>query len=129
MINWRNIAENLVLTLISVTLGVLIGWQLTIRTVDAALEQQKSIIEEAIRKETTSITNEVKTEIRKIKGKKSGPISIEIDPYIKSDIETNENIDSVINQPIEDNAGFFKRLFNKDARLKRQLQRKQKQKQ
>lgn len=129
MINWRNIAENLLLTLISVAFGVLIGWQLTIRTVDIALEQQKSIIEEAIRKETTSITNEVKTEIRKIKGKKSEPINIQIDPYIKSDIETNKNseTETEIVQP-EKEAGFFKRLFNKEARLKRKKKRNQNQK-
>ena len=122
MINWRNIAENLMLTLVSVAFGILIGWQLTIKTVDTTLNQQKSIIEEAIRKETTSITNEVKTEIRKIKGKKSAPISIKIDPNINSSIAKQDTSVIKPREPRE-KGGFFKGLFSKEERLKRKSKR------
>lgn len=112
-VNWRNIAENLIITLISVMVGVFIGYKVSVKTSEVMLESLKTTIELAIKKETTSITNQVRTEIRKIKSNKSGEIDLIIDPNTSSTINQTKdstNLYPIITSPKE--RGFFKRLFN-----------------
>ncbi len=110
MINWKNIAENLILTLISVIVGVFIGYIVSIKVANSIIENQKTTIEMAIRKETTSITNQVTTEIRKLKATKSEPINIVIDPTTKSVISSKDTSQIIV---VQKKKGFFKRLFTK----------------
>lgn len=117
-INWKNTAENLILILASVIVGVIIGYTISIQVASRMLEEQKSIIEMAIKKETTSITNQVTTEIKKIKARKNDePINMVIEPKPVNTIEqeTNMEIDTLIGptKPAK-KQGFFKRLFGKD---------------
>ena len=115
MINWKNIAENLILTLISVIVGVFIGYIISINVANTIVEQQKSTIEMAIKKETTSITNQVTTEIRKLKATKSEPINIVIDPATKSVISNRDTSKIIV---VQKRKGFFKRLFTKKQNFK-----------
>ncbi len=113
MINWKNIAENLILTLISVIVGVSIGYIVAINAANIIVEQQKSTIELAIKKQTTSITNQVKTEIRKVKSTKADPITIVIDPSTKNKL-IQQHKDSVITiAPKKNKPRFLKRIFKK----------------
>jgi hypothetical protein len=114
MINWKNTTENLGLILITGivfgSLGLFGGFKISVQTAENMLEQQKSIIELAIKKETTAITNSVTTQIDKIKSKKSEPINIVIDPQTNSVISDRDTTQVIT---VEKKKGFFKRLFKK----------------
>lgn len=110
MINWKNTAENLGLSLISIIVGVVIGYKVSVTTAEKMLHKQKELIELAIKKETTSINNSVTTEISKVKSRKSEPINIVIDPTTNSAISNKDSVQFV---PVEEKEGFFKRLFSK----------------
>ena len=114
MWNWKNVAENLLLVLISMSLGVIVGAFVAVKVADIVLDNQKSIIETAIKKETTAINNNVITEIRKIKSKGSEPINIIIDPNTNSVI-SNKDTTQVIT--VQEKKGFFKRLFSKKENI------------
>lgn len=106
-INWKNTTENLAIILVSVLIGVFIGYKVSIVSSERMLESQKALIEQAIKKETTAIYNEVNTEIKKIKSNKSGPIEVVIDPT------SNSQINQVKKDSIpKEKTSFFKRLFN-----------------
>lgn len=109
ILNWKNVAENLVLILIAMTIGVLLGAFVAIKVTDIVLDNQKQIIETAIKKETTSIKNEFKNEFGKIKNKGTEPINIIIDPNSNSVIQK----DSVKESGPEEKDGFFKRIFKR----------------
>ncbi len=113
MINWKNTAENLGIMILAATFGLIAGYLISIQSAERMLEQQKEIIELAIRKETTNITNSVTTEIRKIKGKKTDPVNINIDPNYNSEIQQSQATDST---PVAKSKGpgFFNRLFGKN---------------
>ncbi len=90
--------------------GSMMGYYISVRTAEKMLEAQKSVIELAIRKETTSIKNEFKNEFKKIKSKKSEPINIIIDPSAASVISNKDSTQIIT---VEKKKGFFKRLFTK----------------
>ena len=114
-INWKNTAENLLLVLIGVVAGVAIGYYVSVKTAEKMLENQKEIIVEAIRKETTAINNTVKTEINKVKNRKGEPININITPNTDQELNQQNNDDHNISQDStskpEKKRGFFRRLF------------------
>ncbi|TSE02598.1 hypothetical protein FOF46_30715, partial [Aquimarina algiphila] len=80
MINYKNLAENLMITIVVMISAMYGGYLVSISAAERMLDNQKSIIVESIRKETTSITNEFKTEIKKLKVKKDGNVDLNIDP-------------------------------------------------
>ncbi|NKI28269.1 hypothetical protein HCG49_17075 [Arenibacter sp. 6A1] len=116
MINWKNTAENLGLIIIAATFGLIAGYLISIQSSERMIEQQKEIIEMAIRKETTNITNSVTTEIRKIKGKKTDPVNINIDPNWNSEIHQTEQDSDSSFVPETKSPGFFKRLFGNNKK-------------
>ncbi len=115
IINWKNTAENLILVLVSVIAGVAIGYYVSVETAETMLENQKEIIVEAIRKETTAINNTVKTEINKVKNRKGEPININITPNTDQELSQQNNKDQIILQDTtskpEKRRGFFRRLL------------------
>lgn len=114
IINWKNTAENLILVLIGVIAGVGIGYYVSIKSAEAMLDNQKEIIVEAIRKETTSITNEFKTEIKKLKNRK-GELTLDVKPIIENQIEQNGDTITTAQEQTEPKKkrGFLGRLFGK----------------
>lgn len=108
--NWKNVAENLFLILISMAFGVVVGAFVAVKVTDIVLDNQKSIIETAIKKETTAIHNTLNNEFKKIKSKKSEPINIIIDPTNNSVISSADTTQMIT---VEKKKGFFKRLFTK----------------
>lgn len=116
MINWKNTAENLALILITgvlfCALGLFGGYRISIKVSETMLESQKSLIEQAIEKDNTAITNNVSTEIKKIKSKKSEPINLDLNPLMSAEISKNQEKDTVSEQ--QPRRSFFKRLFTKD---------------
>lgn len=110
----RNTVENIIIALVVFIFGTLVGgyvgYQSALNSAEKILELQKTTIELAIKKETTNISNAVTTEIRKIKGKKSEPINIVIDPTTKSIISQSDTSQIIT---VEQKRGFFKRLFQK----------------
>lgn len=115
IINWKNTAENLILVLVGVIAGVAIGYYVSIKSAEAMLENQKEIITEAIKKETTAIHNTVKTEINKVKNRKGEPININITPNTDQELKQQNNADQNVSQDSTSNPeqkrGFFRRLF------------------
>ncbi|OBX20964.1 MULTISPECIES: hypothetical protein [Bizionia] len=115
IINWKNTAENLFLVLVGVVAGVAIGYYVSIMAAEAMLENQKAIITEAIKKETTAIHNTVTTEINKVKNRKGEPINIVIEPYNDNELNQQTNNEHKTSQDSipkpEKKRGFFKRLF------------------
>ncbi|WP_417289615.1 hypothetical protein [Corallibacter sp.] len=115
IINWKNTAENLILVLVGVIAGVAIGYYVSIKSAEAMLENQKDIITEAIKKETTAIHNTVKTEINKVKNRKGEPININITPNTDQELKQQNNADQNVSQDSTSNPeqkrGFFRRLF------------------
>lgn len=111
----RNTIENIIIALVVFIFGSytggMIGYKASLKACERMLEIQKSTIELAIQKETTNITNQVTTEIRKIKSKKSEPINIVIDPTTKSVIQQSDTSQIIV---VEEKRGFFKRLFSKN---------------
>ncbi|AUS04490.1 hypothetical protein [Pseudotamlana carrageenivorans] len=108
--NWKNTAENLALVLISILVGVGIGYYVSIQVAETMLNNQKDIIVEAIRKETTAINNTVKTEINKVKNRKGEPINIVVEPYSNNELDIKKNIQDSTPAP-EPKRGFFRRIF------------------
>lgn len=116
MINWKNTAENLALILITgvlfCALGLCGGYFISIKSSERMVLSQKSLIEQAIEKDNTAITNNVSTEIKRIKSKKSEPIVLDLNPLINSEITQKQEQDTVsVTTPKK---SFFKRLFTKD---------------
>ncbi|QQV91578.1 hypothetical protein Peternella1_42 [Winogradskyella phage Peternella_1] len=111
--NWKNTAENLLIVLVGVIAGVAIGYYVSVTTAKAMLDNQKEIIVEAIRKETTSILNEFDVDVKKIKNRK-GELTIDVKPIIDNQINQKEvktNIQDTISMP-EEKKGWFGRLFS-----------------
>ncbi|WP_233860998.1 hypothetical protein [Tenacibaculum piscium] len=104
--NFKNLAENLIIVIVSALIGGSIGYVASTSANKQTIELLRPSIEEAIRKETTSITNEFKTEIKKLKNKGTGNVVLEIEPVLKTAIK--QKSDSI--KPIK-KKGFFKRIF------------------
>ncbi len=117
MINWKNTAENLGISIITFLSGAFTCYVLMSKTVDSTanriLEANNEVIMEAIKKETTSITNEFKTEIKKLKNRK-GSVTLETSPILENKIHVDVR-DSIPKDVVEvpKKTGFFKRLFKK----------------
>lgn len=102
--DFKNLAENLIIVLISALVGGGIGYMASTQANKQTIELLRPTIEEAIRKETTSITNEFKTEIKKLKTR-NGETSIDIEPNFDNTIK--QSTDSI--KPKK--KGLLKRLF------------------
>ena len=113
----RNTVENIIIALVVFIVGAstggAIGYKSAVNAGEKVMMNQKSLIEDAIHKESTSITNAVTTQIDKIKSKKSEPINIVIDPSTQS-IITQSDTNQIIT--VEEEKGFFRRLFQKKNR-------------
>ncbi len=107
-INWKNTAENLVLTIITFLVGAIVGYYASTFTAERMLEQLTPTIKEAILKETTKIENKIDMKIDKIK--KSDSININISQVPKNEIKQQKvsvkNTDSV-----RKNKTWFGRTF------------------
>jgi hypothetical protein len=103
--NFKNLAENLIIVILSALVGGYIGYTASTASNKQTIELLRPTIEEAIRKETTSISNEFKTEIKKLKNRK-GEVMLDIDPELNNEIEQTN--DTLAQRP-----GFFTRLFKK----------------
>lgn len=104
--NFKNLAENLIIVIIAGLIGGVIGYMASTKANKQTIELLRPAIEEAIRKETTSITNEFKTEIKKLKNRGSGNIRLEIEPILENKIQQNK--DTV---KLKKRKGFFSRIF------------------
>lgn len=105
--DFKNVAENLAIALIGVVFGAVLTFVIITQSNKALSKQLTPIIEQAIAKETTAITNEFITEIKKLKSKDGGTVELNITPDIENDAQTIiEKNDTLPSKP-----GFFKRLF------------------
>ncbi|MDH7444690.1 hypothetical protein [Aquimarina sp. 2201CG14-23] len=115
-INFKNLAENLIIIVIMLIVGMTGGYYFSLTAAERMLNNQKSLIEAAIKKETTSITNEFNTEIKKLKAKKGSNVDFSVDPTLENTAETNiiKSKDSIKKKK----KGLFKRIFgsNKDSK-------------
>lgn len=104
--DFKNLSENLIILLISALVGGGIGYMASTQANKQTIELLRPTIEEAIRRETTSITNEFKTEIKKLKTR-NGVTTLDIEPNFDNTIE--QSTDSI--QPKTKKKGLIKRLF------------------
>ena len=74
--NWINTTENLGITIISFSAGVLLGWYVTASITDKIIESNQGIIISAIQKPSTAINNDYD-----IKNKK-GTLDLKPNNYI-----------------------------------------------
>lgn len=115
ILNFKNLAENLIITIVVLIAGMYGGYLISISSAERMLENQKSLIETAIRKETTSITNEFKTEIKKFKVKKDGKVDLTVEPILDNDATTIKTLDSIMKPKKQ---GWYKRVFRNKNRIK-----------
>lgn len=98
-INWKNTAENLIISLISFSLGIYISNSITIKTFDTTLDNKT--INEKINKPTTEVVNNTDntTNIKKIKANKDGVVStmLENKNDSKAKIESIEPVKEDLN--------------------------------
>ena len=76
--NFKNLAENLIIVIVSALLGGVIGYTASLKANKQVVQQLTPTIEKAIDKET--IKNEIKNEIKIDKIKKSDSLRIVLDP-------------------------------------------------
>jgi len=76
--NFKNLSENLIIVIVSASLGGVIGYTASTKANKQVVTQLTPTIEKAIDKET--IKNEIKNEIKIDKIKKSDSIRIVLDP-------------------------------------------------
>lgn len=81
--NFRNLAENLIIVIVSASVGGFIGYTASTKANQQVVSQLTPTIERAIDKET--IKNEIKNEIQIDKIKKSDSIRIVMDPHNRQD--------------------------------------------
>jgi hypothetical protein len=77
-VNFKNLAENLIIIIVTNILTAFIVYKVTVKTNIKAIEAFSPTIEKAIDKET--IKNEIKNEIQIDKIKKSDSLVIKMDP-------------------------------------------------
>ena len=94
--NFKNLAENLIIAIVVSLIGGFVGYTASLKTNKQAIELLRPVIEQAIIKETTSISNEFRTEIKKLKTKRGSTTTLEITPEIKSVITPPIKADSII---------------------------------
>jgi apolipoprotein N-acyltransferase len=113
MINWKNTAENLGLSIITFLLGAAVGYYASTFTAEKMMAQMIPTIEKAIDKETikNEIKNDIKLNIDKIK--KSDSININIHQVPENNQKPINVISSKKDSIPAEKKGFFKRLFSK----------------
>ena len=84
--NFKNLSENLIIVLISVSIGGFIGYRSSIHSNKQTIELLRPTMLEAIKVEKTVITNEFQTYIRKLKNK-NGNLDFNLDPSLESQIK------------------------------------------
>ncbi len=84
--NFKNVTENLIITIVVALVSGTIGYWASVASNTITIELLRPTIEEAIRKETTTISNEFKTEIKKLKAKQDANVIIETTPEVTSRI-------------------------------------------
>lgn len=110
-VNFRNLAENLIIVIVTtIAVGYTVN-KTTIKSMETALETQKQAIIESIKKETTKIEHNLNNTFEKKSFKKGEDINIVIDPSSNSVIS---NLDSTQALDVKTEKGFFKRLFKRD---------------
>jgi hypothetical protein len=112
--NFKNLAENLIIVLVSACVGGGIGYMASTYSNKQTIELLTPTITEAIKKETTSISNEFKTEIKKLKNKKDGTVVLDVEPIIENQIKQKNKLNDTTQKsektPVKKD-GFFKRLL------------------
>jgi len=116
-VNYKNLAENLIIVIVSALLGAGIAYYASTRANEETIALLTPTIREAIARETTSIKNEIthdiKVEIDKIK--KSDSINIIIDQKPKTTQKPKNKItikkDSAAPPPEEKKRSWLGRLF------------------
>jgi hypothetical protein len=123
--NWENSTENLVVSILAFFAGAFTCYLVMSKTVESTttliLEKNNEVIMTALKRETTSIKNEFKTEIKKLKNRK-GELTLDVKPIIENQInqkEVNTNIQDTIPEP-EEKKGWLGRLFSKKNNNKNQ---------
>lgn len=92
--DFKNLSENLIIVLFSTLLGAGIGYFASTYSNKQTIQLLKPTIEEAIKKETTSIFNEYKTEIGKVKTNK-GVIKIDPTATLKNEVAISKPKDTI----------------------------------
>ena len=116
-VNWKNTAENLGISIITFISGAFTCYFVMSKTVDSTanriLKANNEVIMEAIKKETTSITNEFKTHIKKLKNRK-GSVSLDTRPILENKIHLNpkDTLTEAAPKALRKES-FFKRLFKR----------------
>lgn len=101
MLNWKNIIENCIYILLIGTMMIVMAY--------VVVGQFDGMVQQAIAKETTSIKNEFKTEIKKINAKKGAVVELTTSPDVDNKAQTN-----IVKDSIPEKKGFFKRIFKKN---------------
>lgn len=113
--NFKNVAENLAIALVGVVFGAVLTFFTITQSNKALSNQLTPIIKQAIEKETTAITNEFITEIKKLKSKNGGNVELVITPDIDNKAQTVKT-ETTTNDSLPEKPGFFKRLFGKKTK-------------
>lgn len=108
-VNFRALFIILLTAIVSGLLGGYIGFFSASKSALKVIDAQQIIIEMAIQKNTSEISNTFQNEFKKIKNKKGEPINIIIDPSTNS-IITNDSTQVI---RVEEKRGLFKRIFGK----------------
>lgn len=108
--NFKNTAENLLIVIICTSLGGVIGYNASHIGNRQTIELLRPIIEQAIAKETSAITNEFKTEIAKLKSKKGSEATLVVTPQIDSELTSEITKNDTIEK---EKRGIFKKIFGK----------------
>jgi len=88
--NFKNLAENLIIIIIVGILGAYIGYTASTKANKQVLEAFMPLIQEEFKKETTKIENSFKTEIKKLKTKK-GETEIRYTPDLTNILEVKKD--------------------------------------
>lgn len=110
MINYKNTTENLLIVIFGVLVGGAVAYFAATQANKQTILALRPVIEEAIRKETTSITNTFKTEIKKLKARKGAAVNVSVDPVLDNEANTSIKKDSLSKK-----RGFFSRIFKKET--------------
>ncbi len=107
--NFKNLSENLIIVFVTAIASGMVGYFASTFSNKQTVKLLRPTIEQAIRKETTSISNEFRTEIKKLKAKKGGAATLEVTPNLESEIVSK---DSTVIQTANQKS-WLKRIFSK----------------
>ena len=116
--NFKNLAENLIIVIVSALLGAAIGYYASTESNRTTIELLTPTIREAIARETTSIKNEITHDIQvridKLKKSDSLNININQNPETKQTPTNKITVKRDTVKPKPERKGFFRRLFSKN---------------